>query len=71
MRAEWKERAAVNLAKSESLPDVFRQQLKRETEQLVDEGIADLKKAIELRPDNDDALAYLKFDVRPESFNRA
>lgn len=66
-RAEWKERSAVELAESEPLPDVLRQQLKRETEQWVDEGIADLKKAIELRPDYDDALAYLSLMYRQKA----
>jgi hypothetical protein len=31
---------------------------------MVDEGIADLKKAIELRPDYDDAMAYLNLLYR-------
>ena len=64
MRAEWKERTAVELPDSESLPDILRQQLKKKTEQLVDEGIVDLKKAIELRPDYDDSMAYLSLIYR-------
>jgi len=31
---------------------------------LIDEGITDLRKAVELRPDYDDAMAYLNLMLR-------
>ena len=36
----------------------------KENGQLIDEGIDDLKKALELRPDYDDAMAYLNLLLR-------
>ena len=44
-------------------PDVRGDYIK-ENGQLIDEGIDDLKKAIELRPDYDDAMAYLNLLLR-------
>src|SRR5256885_2562116 len=44
---------------TDPLPSSVRAQYTAKYGSLVDEGIAALKKAIELRPDYDDAMAYL------------
>ena len=44
-------------------PDV-RDAYIKDNGQMIDEGIDDLKKAIELRPDYDDAMAYLNLLLR-------
>ena len=44
-------------------PDV-RDAYTKENGQMIDEGITDLKKALELRPDYDDAMAYLNLLLR-------
>ena len=44
-------------------PDV-RDEYTKENGQLIDEGIDKLRKALELRPDYDDAMAYLNLLLR-------
>jgi tetratricopeptide (TPR) repeat protein len=46
------------------LPEAVRAQYAQEYGPLVDEGIADLQKAISIRPDYDDAMAYLNLLYR-------
>jgi tetratricopeptide (TPR) repeat protein len=46
------------------LPDAVRTQYTQQYGPLVDEGIADLQKAISIRPDYDDAMAYLNLLYR-------
>jgi hypothetical protein len=46
------------------LPEAVRAQYTQQYGPLVDEGIADLQKAISLRPDYDDAMAYLNLLYR-------
>jgi tetratricopeptide (TPR) repeat protein len=49
---------------SDALPAVVRTQFVDKYGKLVDEGIASLQKAIQLRPDYDDAMAYLNLLYR-------
>jgi tetratricopeptide (TPR) repeat protein len=46
------------------MPADVRDAYSKENGQLIDEGINDLKKALELRPDYDDAMAYLNLLLR-------
>jgi tetratricopeptide (TPR) repeat protein len=52
------------LKDDEPLPPDIRGDYIKENGQMIDEGIGDLKKAIELRPDYDDAMAYLNLLLR-------
>ena len=63
-RADWKAQSNVELPETEPLPEPLRGQLRAETQDAVDDGIKRLKKAIELRPDYDDAIAYLSLTYR-------
>jgi len=59
LREEWsKENPNGNLAPADPLPESVRQDFGNECAAPVSEGIGQLKKAIELKPDYDDALAY-------------
>jgi len=49
---------------TDPLPLAIRSQYASKYGPLVDEGIADLQKAISLRPDYDDAMAYLNLLYR-------
>jgi tetratricopeptide (TPR) repeat protein len=52
------------LSNVEPLPRDLREQYEREYGSTIDEGIASLKRAIELKPDYDDAMAYLNLLYR-------
>ncbi len=52
------------LKDDDPMPPEVRDAYTKENSQLIDEGITDLKKAIELRPDYDDAMAYLNLLLR-------
>jgi len=52
------------LKDDDPLPPDVRDAYMKENGQMIDEGIDDLKKAIELRPDYDDAMAYLNLLLR-------
>jgi tetratricopeptide (TPR) repeat protein len=65
MRAEYnKDNIRKQIKDTDSLPPSVRQTYAAKYGPMVDEGIADLKKAIELRPDYDDAMAYLNLLYR-------
>ncbi len=49
---------------TDPLPPDLRAQYASKVGPLIDEGIADLKKAIQIRPDYDDAMAYLNLLYR-------
>jgi len=49
---------------TDPLPAVLRNEYTTKFSPLVEEGIADLQKAIQLRPDYDDAMAYLNLLYR-------
>lgn len=52
------------LKDDDPMPPEVRDAYAKENGPLIDEGIADLQKAIELRPDYDDAMAYLNLLLR-------
>jgi tetratricopeptide (TPR) repeat protein len=52
------------LKDEDPMPADVRDAYAKENGQMIDEGITDLRKAIELRPDYDDAMAYLNLLLR-------
>lgn len=65
MRGKWRlDHAGKALKDDDPLPPDVRADYIKENGQLIDEGITDLNKALELRPDYDDAMAYLNLLLR-------
>jgi tetratricopeptide (TPR) repeat protein len=65
MRAAYnKEHLNKQVKDTDPLPPAIRTEYVAKYGPLVDEGVADLKKAIEVRPDYDDAMAYLNLLYR-------
>jgi tetratricopeptide (TPR) repeat protein len=65
LRAEYnKNNIRKQIKDTDPLPPAVRAQYAAKYGTLVDEGIADLQKAIQLRPDYDDAMAYLNLLYR-------
>jgi tetratricopeptide (TPR) repeat protein len=65
MRKEYNEKNIRKQVKdTEPLPAALRTQYIAKYGTLIDEGISDLQKAISLRPDYDDAMAYLNLLYR-------
>jgi tetratricopeptide (TPR) repeat protein len=66
LRASYNEHASDSkqVLASEPLPMEGRQQYVRQFGATIDEGIESMRKAIELRPDYDDAMAYLNLLYR-------
>jgi tetratricopeptide (TPR) repeat protein len=65
MRTDYnKDHINKQIKESDALPAAVRTQFVSKYGQLVDEGIASLQKAIQLRPDYDDAMAYLNLLYR-------
>jgi tetratricopeptide (TPR) repeat protein len=65
LRANYnKEHVNKQVKDTDALPPAVRADYVNKDGALVDEGIAELKKAIELRPDYDDAMAYLNLLYR-------
>jgi hypothetical protein len=65
MRTDYnKDHINKQIKESDPLPAAVRTQFVGKYGQLVDEGIASLQKAIQLRPDYDDAMAYLNLLYR-------
>jgi tetratricopeptide (TPR) repeat protein len=65
LRAEYnKNNIRKQVKDTDPLPPAVRTEYATKYGPMVDEGIADLKKAIELRPDYDDAMAYLNLLYR-------
>lgn len=63
-RKKYSQTIGVRLADADPLPESVRMEYARENGAMIDEGIASLKKAIEIRPDYDDAMAYLNLLYR-------
>ena len=66
MRGKWRlaHLTAKTLKDDDPMPPDVREDYVKENGQLIDEGITDLRKALELRPDYDDAMAYLNLLLR-------
>jgi len=67
LRSAYNDTARSSVRDDVPLPDPLREQFSREYGAAVDEGIENLKKAIKLRPDYDDALAYLNLLYRQKA----
>src|SRR3984893_17293234 len=65
MRTDYnKDHINKQIKEGDPLPAALRTQFVNKYGQLVDEGVASLQKAIQLRPDYDDAMAYLNLLYR-------
>jgi len=65
MRGQWRIKNQGKALKDEDpMPADVRDAYTKEDGQLIDEGIDNLRKAINLRPDYDDAMAYLNLLLR-------
>ena len=66
MRGKWRlaHLTAKTLKDDDPMPPDVREDYIKENGQLIDEGITNLRKALELRPDYDDAMAYLNLLLR-------
>jgi tetratricopeptide (TPR) repeat protein len=66
MRGKWRlaHLTAKTLKDDDPMPPDVREDYIKENGQLIDEGIDKLHKALELRPDYDDAMAYLNLLLR-------
>jgi tetratricopeptide (TPR) repeat protein len=65
LRAQYNKSIVTGkLAEADPLPPVLQVQYASDWGTTIDEGIASLKKAIELKPDYDDAMAYLNLLYR-------
>jgi len=65
MRGQWRIKNQGKPLKDEDpMPADVREAYTKEDGQLIDEGIQNLHKAIDLRPDYDDAMAYLNLLLR-------
>ena len=66
MRGKWRlaHLTAKTLKDEDPMPPDVREEYIKENGQLIDAGITNLRKALELRPDYDDAMAYLNLLLR-------
>jgi tetratricopeptide (TPR) repeat protein len=65
MRADYnKDHLTKQVKDTDTMPASLRAEYLAKEGALIDEGIADLKKAIQIRPDYDDAMAYLNLLYR-------
>lgn len=64
LRQNWMQKKSVTLGANDALPEVVRQEFANQFESIVDEGIEHIKQAMALRPEYDDAMAYLNLLYR-------
>jgi tetratricopeptide (TPR) repeat protein len=65
MRGKWRlAHLTKTLKDDDAMPPEVRDDYMKNDGQLIDEGITNLRKAVELRPDYDDAMAYLNLMLR-------
>lgn len=65
MRGKWRlDHAGKALKDDDAMPNDIREAYIKENGQMIDEGIDSLKKALDLRPDYDDAMAYQNLLLR-------
>ena len=67
MREEYNKTAKKTIKDTDPMPAALATQFQQKYGAIVDEGIADLQKAMGLRPDYDDAMAYLNLLYRQKS----
>ena len=65
MRGKWRlDHPGKALKDDDAMPNDIRDAYMKENGQMIDEGIDNLKKALDLRPDYDDAMAYQNLLLR-------
>jgi tetratricopeptide (TPR) repeat protein len=67
LRTAWTQKTGRPLAAADPLPDELRAQFQEKSGANVQEGMDSIKKAVALRPDYDDAMAYLNLLYRQRS----
>jgi tetratricopeptide (TPR) repeat protein len=67
LRVNYNAKAKKSIKDDEPLPPAVRDDFIKQYGSIIDEGVADLKKAIERRPDYDDAMAYLNLLYRQKA----
>jgi len=67
LRDEFNDKAKKTVKESDPMPPTVVPEFSSKYGQTVDEGITDLKKAIELKSDYDDAMAYLNLLYRQKA----
>lgn len=67
MREEYNSASKKPVKDGDPMPEAVSKEFSSKYGQTVDEGITDLKKAIELKPDYDDAMAYLNLLYRQKA----
>ena len=67
MREEYNKTAKKTIKDTDPMPAALATQFQQKYGAIADEGIADLQKAMGLRPDYDDAMAYLNLLYRQKS----
>jgi tetratricopeptide (TPR) repeat protein len=67
LREEYNNSAKKTIKESDPMPPSLASQFASKFGSIVDEGVTNLKKAIELKPDYDDAMAYLNLLYRQKA----
>jgi tetratricopeptide (TPR) repeat protein len=67
MREEYNKTAKKTIKDTDPMPPALAAQFQQKYGATVEEGLADLQKAMELRPDYDDAMAYLNLLYRQKA----
>ena len=67
MREEYNKTAKKTIKDTDPMPPALAAQFQQKYGAIVNEGLADLQKAMELRPDYDDAMAYLNLLYRQKA----
>jgi tetratricopeptide (TPR) repeat protein len=71
MRSEYNNNSKKPVKDTDPMPPALSKQFADKYGSIIDEGMADLKKGIELRPDYDDAMAYLNLLYRQKADTEA
>jgi tetratricopeptide (TPR) repeat protein len=67
MREDYNKSAAKTIKNTDPTPPALAAQFRQKYGEIVDEGIANMKKAMDLRPDYSDAMAYLNLLYRQKA----
>jgi tetratricopeptide (TPR) repeat protein len=67
MREEYNKTAKKTIKDTDPMPPALAAQFQQKYGAIVSEGVTDLQKAMELRPDYDDAMAYLNLLLRQKA----
>jgi len=67
MREDYNKNENMTIKNTELMPPALAARFRQKYGEIVDEGIADMKKAMDRRPDYDDAMAYLNLLYRQKA----